>query len=359
MLQGIVGHHSRPVLTSLPSLAAVPAMDWSSAPLNASNGSCRNDEFKFPVFISAYSVVLAVGLVGNSVALYVFVGLTRHKTPSTVFMINLAVSDLFFILTLPYRIVYYALGEWKLGSFLCRITTYAFYVNLYASIFFLTALSVFRYIAVLHPVRSKSIVTVRRASWVALAIWLFVGLATVPFLLATPHLRDGKYRCFEPKNMSWEQILKLNYWALAVGFLLPFLTIIACYARIIRRLRGSPEALQKTARSRHRSVYMIAIVLCSFLFCFLPYHVIRTVHLHLIVQNRCQAVTLVVQKVIVVTICLAAANSCLNPLLYYFVGKNFRNTIRTSSLLKARQLSLKSASFGSVVYHDRCQAPSS
>ncbi|XP_067827961.1 cysteinyl leukotriene receptor 1 [Heptranchias perlo] len=331
-------------------------MDWSSTYLNLSNLSCRNDEFKFPVFISVYSVVFVIGVIGNSVALYVFVKLTRRKTPSTIFMINLAISDLFFNLTLPYRIIYYVQGEWNLWSFLCRITTYAFYLNLYSSIFFLTALSVFRYIAILHPVKSKSIITLRRAVWVSLGIWVFVGLTSVPFLLTSPHLREGKYRCFEPKNMDWAQILKMNYMALVVGFLLPFLTIIVCYSRIIQRLRDSGGVLQKNIQTRKRSIYMIVIVLMSFLFCFLPYHVIRTVHLHLMVQERfCQPFTIVMQKVIVVTICLAAANSCLNPLLYYFVGENFRNTIKTSTLLKSRQLSVRSASSGSVVYRERSQ----
>ncbi|XP_067879708.1 cysteinyl leukotriene receptor 1 [Heterodontus francisci] len=321
------------------------------------NINCSNDAFKFPVFVNAYSVVLGIGLILNTIALYVFIILTRHKTASSVFMINLAVSDLFFILTLPYRIIYYSQGEWKLGSFLCRITTYAFYMNLYSSIFFLTALSIFRYVAVLYPVRSKSIVTLKRALWVSLGIWTFVALTTVPFLLASPSMRDGKNRCFEPTKMTWEQILKMNYLGLVIGFLLPFLTIIVCYTRIIQRLRGSSEVLQRNVRTRKKSVCMIIIVLSSFFFCFLPYHIMRTVHLHLMVQKRyCQPITIIVQKVIVVTICLAAANSCLNPLLYYFVGENFRNTIKASTFLRKRQLSMRSVSSGSVIYHERSPA---
>ncbi|XP_078393113.1 cysteinyl leukotriene receptor 1-like [Cetorhinus maximus] len=313
-------------------------MNWTSKTLNSSN--CSNDDFKFPVFIHTYSVILSFGLIGNTVALYVFVKLTRRKTASTVFMINLAVSDLFFTLTLPYRILYYSQRQWKLGSFLCRITTYAFYVNLYSSIFFLTALSIFRYIAVLHPLRSKSLVTLRRALLVSLGIWTFVVLTCVPFLRASSQLKGGRYRCFEPTVMKWQQILKMNYFALVVGFLLPFLTIIACYARIIQRLRTSGGTLQRNAHARRKSIYMIAFVLSSFLFCFLPYHIIRTVHLHLMVQQRmCQVITVVIEKVIVVTICLAAANSCLNPLLYYFVGQNFQNTIKTSTVHRSRSIS--------------------
>ncbi|XP_048475970.1 cysteinyl leukotriene receptor 1-like [Rhincodon typus] len=318
-------------------------MDWTNKNLN-----CSDNEFKFPVFVRAYSVILILGLIGNTVALYVFLKLTQHKTASTVFMINLAISDLFFTLTLPYRITYYVQHDWNLGSFLCRITTYAFYVNLYSSIFFLMALSIFRYIAILHPIWSRSTVTVRRSLWVSLGIWIFVGLVSVPFLLAASKCENGTCRCFEPSNMSWSQIQKMNYFAFVVGFLIPFLTILVCYVRIIHRLMGLASTMRTNGRSRRKSMYMIIIVLSSFLFCFLPYHVIRTVHLHFMVQGGCGATAWFLQRAIVVTICLAAANSCLNPLLYYFAGENFQNALKTSTILKSR-----SASSGSVVFLDQ------
>ncbi|XP_059832332.1 cysteinyl leukotriene receptor 1-like [Hypanus sabinus] len=303
---------------------------------NISSNSCDIHDFKIPVFTSVYSVVLVVGLAGNGTALYVFVCLTRRKTANTIFMINLAISDLFFNLTLPYRIAYYRLNEWTLGTFLCRISSYAFYLNLYSSILFLTTLSAFRYIAIVHPVRAKSLLTVRRALAVCLAIWLFVGLATAPFLLATPHWHRGRLLCFEPHNMNWKVLLRLNYMALVPGFILPFGTILVCYAGIMRRLCWPTQRLHRSARSSRRPICMVFIVLSSFLFCFLPYHIIRTVHLHLMSQDRhCRPFTLAVQKAIVVTLCLAASNSCLNPLLYYFVGENFRKTIKKSGIFRA------------------------
>ncbi|XP_032872773.1 cysteinyl leukotriene receptor 1-like [Amblyraja radiata] len=307
--------------------------------------SCRIDEYKRPVFVGVYSVVLAVGLVCNTAALYVFVGLTRRKTASTIFMTNMAMSDLFFNLTLPYRIAYYWQNHWTLGTFLCRLSTYAFYLNLYASIYFLTALSVFRYVAILHPVRAKTLVSVRRAWAACLGIWLFVGLSSAPFLRASPHMRQGRMRCFEPHSMSWGQILKMNYMALVLGFLLPFLTIVACYGRIVVRLWSPNYQLQRSARSSRKPISMILIVLSSFLFCFLPYHVARTVHLHLMAQGRqCQHQTLLVHKAIVATLCLAAANSCLNPLLYYFVGENFRRLVKSSLTFRIRGHSARSIS---------------
>ncbi|MGH0171212.1 UNVERIFIED_CONTAM: hypothetical protein FKN15_077736 [Acipenser sinensis] len=206
------------------------AMDWSEGNqsterggnFSAGNQTCGNiDGFKYSVFLSTYAVICPVGLITNSLALYVFLRLTPNKSPNTVFTINLAASDLFFALTLPYRIVYYSReGRWDFPDWLCRVCTFSFYVNLYASILFLTALSVFRYVAVLHPMKTRTLITVRRASTTSLGIWVFVSLSSAPFLLSGTHVREGKTRCFEPRNAgSWKRILIMNYVALVLGFL--------------------------------------------------------------------------------------------------------------------------------------------
>ncbi|XP_078064560.1 cysteinyl leukotriene receptor 1-like [Mustelus asterias] len=308
---------------------------------NPNSSNCSSDDFKFPVFTGVYSLILVTGLIGNTLALYVFVRLTRRKTASTVIMVNLALSDLFFNLTLPYRISYYSQREWKLATFLCPVTTYAFYVNLYSSIFFLTALSVSRYLVILHPMWSRRTVTVRKAVWASLGIWMGVGLSCAPFLRVTCTRRGEKYHCFQqPSFMSWGQILRMNYLGLVVGFLFPFLIIVVCYARVVRRLRKTAVGLTKSPRAHCRSVYLVAFVTASFLLCFLPYHLIRTVHLHLMVNNRqCQAVTAVIHVLNVASVCLAAANSCLNPLLYYFAGANFRRNAKLATIFKLRKFS--------------------
>lgn len=299
-----------------------------------------SDDFKFMAYSITYSVVFPIGFISNFVALVVFLRFTPNKSANTVFMTNLAISDASFSLTLPFRLVYYFRGgHWDFPDWFCRWCVFSFYVNLYTSVLFLTGLSVLRYIAVLHPMRHKTLATVRRASLSCFAIWIFVAFLSTPFLMSGTLEREGKIICFEPRNItSWKRIFILNYVGLSFGFVIPFITILVCYGCIfcklvIGRKIGEQRRKSKDQKriTRLRSVCLIVVVLSTFLLCFLPYHVIRTVHLHAVVSRQDCQVRQYLLKVLVISLCMAASNSCFNPLLYYFAGEKFRKNVRKAS----------------------------
>ncbi|XP_030043444.1 cysteinyl leukotriene receptor 2-like [Microcaecilia unicolor] len=310
----------------------VPTMGFHPVLTNSSSYQQCSHDYKFPIYTGAYLFIFLLGFSFNASSLYVFLCLIPRRTPNNIFMINLAVSDLFFTLTLPLRIIYYLRqGDWIFGSPLCGILIYTFYLNMYTSILFLTALSVSRYVAVLHPMRIRVLFSFRRSVVISVVIWLVVGLATSPFLLAKSFWRDGKVRCFEPRDeSSLTRILIMNYSGLIVGFAIPFFTIVICYACIIRHLKRGSQDLKGCQPRRDRVIALIVIVLCVFFFCFLPYHIQRTVHLHFATRRRDDcSITLLMQKMVVLTICMASTNSCFNPLLYYFAGSSFRSALRS------------------------------
>lgn len=309
---------------------------WSNVTshLNPNKTTCdENESFKYLAYTITYSIVFPIGVISNCVALYVFCCLTSKKTANTVFMTNLAISDAGFSLTLPFRLVYYFRGcQWDFPDWLCRWCVFSFYLNLYTSVLFLTGLSVLRYIAVVHPIKAKSLITVRRASLACLGIWIFVSCLSSPFLMSSTIWREGKWRCFEPGNdKSWMRIFILNYVGIFFGFLIPFITILACYGCIMCKLVLGGKIGNRKRNTRQRTVYLIAVVLCTFLVCFLPYHVARTIHLHARVSGKSCEVIEMLLRVLVISLCTAASNSCFNPLLYYFAGETFRSTIRRGS----------------------------
>ncbi|XP_069753566.1 cysteinyl leukotriene receptor 1-like isoform X2 [Narcine bancroftii] len=305
--------------------AAPPATSANTWHLNSS--TCPSDDYKNIFYPVVYSFVCVIGLTSNMVALFVFCRIAKRKNQSTVYLMNLAIADFLFGLSLPLRVVYYLRkGDWPFGDFLCRISSYIFYVSMYCSILFLTCLSVSRYLSLVHFGKHQKGFTFRRCIIACISVWLFVLVAAAPFLLTGSQLFNGKVKCFESMNAtSGIRIMKMNYFALIVGFLLPFTTILTCYLLMIKHL----VRLSRKSKRIKRDVAMTILVLGVFLICFLPYHVQRTVHLHFLVHHRdnCHLEN-VLRKSVVATLCLAVANSCFDPLLYIFVGPGFKTFIK-------------------------------
>ncbi|XP_062901401.1 cysteinyl leukotriene receptor 1-like [Mobula hypostoma] len=284
-------------------------------------------EYKYMIYSVVYSFVFIIGLVSNVGALFVFCRIAKRKNASTIYLMNLAIADLLFCLSLPLRIVYYLRrGDWPFGDFLCRVSGHIFYVSMYCSIFFLTCLSISRYLSLVHHIKHQKIFTFRCCVITCVSVWLFVLVSSAPFLLTGTHQFEGKVKCFEPVNVtSWVHIMWMNYFALTVGFLLPFSIILLCYLVMIKHL---VRFTCKTKRFK-RDVAMTILVLLVFFVCFLPYHVQRTVHLHFLVHHHSNCdLENILRKSVVATLCLAVANSCFDPLLYIFVGQGFRTFIK-------------------------------
>ncbi|XP_068812763.1 cysteinyl leukotriene receptor 1 [Struthio camelus] len=309
------------------------------------NLSCHHaiDDFRNRVYSTLYSMISIMGFVGNGVVLYVLIKTYRQKTAFQIYMLNLAVSDFLCVCTLPLRVVYYVhKGNWFFNDFLCRISSYALYVNLYCSIFFMTAMSFFRCIAIVFPVQNINLVTEKKAKMVCVGIWVFVTLTSAPFLRNGSYQHGNKTKCFEPPEDSQKTnlVVILDFIALFVGFIIPFVVITICYTMIIRTLLKN--SLKKNQANRKKAVWMIVIVTATFLVSFTPYHILRTVHLHALRLKKASCEDAIyLQKSVVVTLPLAASNCCFDPLLYFFSGGNFRK--RLTTLRKASSSSITQA----------------
>lgn len=304
----------------------------------SSETNCSNniDEFRYRVYPITYSIISVLGFAGNGFVLWVLIRTYREKTAFQIFMFNLAISDLLFVCTLPLRISYYMnKGNWYFGDFLCRISSYTMYVNLYCSILFLTAMSFFRCVAIVFPLRNLSFITEKKAKLVCVAIWVFITLVTSPFLLKGQHPdAANKTKCLEPPATGQlKKLLIMHYIALFIGFVLPFVIIVICCSLIIKTLLK--KVMHRSQAARRKAIWMVIIVSVTFLISFTPYHVQRTVHIHYIKNSNCED-TLYMQKSVVITLSLAAFNCCFDPLLYFFSGESFRHrlsTLRSNSIL--------------------------
>ncbi|XP_074995704.1 cysteinyl leukotriene receptor 2 [Calonectris borealis] len=292
-----------------------------------SSYNCTIDGFKQVIYPIMYLFIFFLGVVGNGLSIYVFFQPSQRKTSVNIYMQNLAVSDLMFVSTLPFRATYFLLGSrWIFGDIVCRIMTYTLYVNMYCSIYFLTVLSVVRFIAIVYPFQHLKVTNMKYARITCAAIWVFVLAAASPLLSKGIAGYSNPAKCLDLHPSSTHRLLIMNSFVLIVGFILPFCTIIVCYVFAIKVLLKSKTPQRKKAVCHKKALSTIIITLILFLLCFLPYHILRTVHL---MRSSCSQASLPMHKALVVALCLASMNSCLDPVLYYFAAENFKARIRS------------------------------
>ncbi|XP_033949548.1 type-2 angiotensin II receptor-like [Pseudochaenichthys georgianus] len=338
--------------------SAPSCTDWPAVPMTT-------------LIPAIYSIICVLGIVGNTLTVWVLAhSSTSRRTVANTFMLNLCVSDLLFLLSLPLWAVYYSHGyKWTFGRAACKVCGALLHLNLYASIFFITSMSVDRYLAIVHPLRSQSSRYPKRAQFTCIVVWVLACACSAPTL----YLRDTIY---VPKlgvevcgihypDRAWD--LTLAWMKIALAFLLPLLVISCCYWAIGRHLLANtglgrmrttlqpsnmpsfksleskdncikperpPTPCVSTSssggrplegRGLERVLWTVASVVLAFFICWFPFHCVT--FLELLKNegwlNGC-LVNWTTQNLTPLTLCMGFSNSAINPVLYCFIGNHFR-----------------------------------
>ncbi|XP_040187737.1 neuropeptides B/W receptor type 2 [Rana temporaria] len=277
-----------------------------------------------------YSVICVVGLTGNTAVIYVILKAPKMKTVTNLFILNLAIADDLFTLVLPINIAEILLHYWPFGVALCKIILSIDLYNIFSSIFFLTVMSIDRYLVVLATVRSKRMPyrTYRGAKIVSLLVWVLVILIVLPFtIFAGVYMDNMEFKScglnFPKPEKLWFKASRV--YTLMLGFAIPVSTICVLYMLMLYKLRNmrlnsNGKALDK---AKKRVTIMVFVVVAVCLFCWTPFHLATIVSLTTDLQE-----TSVVIGISYFITSLSYANSCLNPFLYAFLDDSFRKSFR-------------------------------
>lgn len=286
----------------------------------------------FTLIPVVYGCNFVIGLVGNSMVVAVIYCYMKLKTVANIFVLNLAVSDLTFLLTLPMWATVTATGyNWPFGSFLCKLTASLIIFNLYTSIFFLTSLSIDRYLALVHPVRSRQCRTLANARITCIIIWASAFLLSVPTAVTRDvfQIKDSNITvcAILDRNELSYNLVALSLMKSVLGFLIPFAIIITCYCLIGKALLDA-HGVQKSRSHGDEVLKMLAAVVLAFFLCWVPHQIFHFMDIlvRLKVIQNCRMLD-IIDTAMPFTICIAFFNSCMNPILYGFVGKNFRRNL--------------------------------
>ncbi|XP_006794022.1 relaxin-3 receptor 1-like [Neolamprologus brichardi] len=278
-----------------------------------------------------YSVVCAVGLVGNLLVFFLMrLRQGRKRSTINVFIINLAVTDFQFVLTLPFWAVDTALDfSWPFGDAMCKIVLSVTVMNMYASVFFLTAMSVTRYLAVASALKKKAHRRSRCVKWVCTVLWVAATVATAPTaVFSTVTVVAGEKLCLLkfPEGHDWLALYHIQ--KILIAFIIPMLIVSVNYLMLLRFVRQRSMDSSNPKR-RSRVTKSVAIVVLSFFCCWMPNHAITFwgVLVKFNAANWDTSYYMVHTYVFPVTVCLAHANSCLNPVLYCLMRPEIRKML--------------------------------
>ncbi|XP_034034548.1 lysophosphatidic acid receptor 6-like [Thalassophryne amazonica] len=304
--------------------------------------SCnKSDDFKYAMYSGVFSLVFVVGLFFNMVAIYIFACTLKMRNETTTYMINLVVSDLLFVLSLPFRIFYFVRRDWPFGSVLCKISVAVFYTNMYGSILFLTCISIDRFLAIVHPFRSQGIRTKRNAKLACCMVWVMVLSGSVPtgFLLDTTspkNINTSSNYCFENySRKQWKaELSKVVVFIETVGFLIPLVLNVFCSIMVLRTLK-KPQTISRGGNiNKSKVLRMIIVHLLIFCFCFIPYNV-NLIFYSLVRSNILKGCNVehVVRTIYPIALSIAVTNCCFDPVIYYFTSETIQSSIRRKSTI--------------------------
>ncbi|XP_062856140.1 melanin concentrating hormone receptor 2b [Trichomycterus rosablanca] len=272
------------------------------------------------VFPAVYGLLCSVGVIANSLVIYA-VANCKKKMVSDVYVLNLAVADLLFLLVMPFNIHQLVWEQqWVFGAFMCKAVVVVDVSNQFTTVGIVTVLCIDRYIAIAHPTSENR--TIQWTIAINLLVWLGSFLLTIPVMIyakviSKMHMSVCMIYLDGPQDMYWYTLYQS-----ILGFLVPLVIISTFYSLTLYHVFQSMRRVKrKQSVWAKRATKMVLMVIALFLLCWTPYHVIQVINLGI------QHPTTIFVYAYNISICLSYSHSCINPLMLLVFAQNYRERL--------------------------------
>ncbi|XP_029028093.1 P2Y purinoceptor 12 [Betta splendens] len=321
-------------------------------PGNQGNGSCSRDNvLKTVVFPTLYTFLFVAGLALNAVAVWVFFRIPS-RSHFIIYLKNVVVADVTMTFTFPFKVLADSnMASIGLRIFVCRVSSVLLYLTMYISILFFGLISIDRCRKTLSPFRGTNAARLTRRKLLSGVIWtVMLGLCLPNMILTSKTPTSRYFKCSDLKTeagLFWHEVV--NHICQVI-FWVNLVTVIVCYTLITRELyrsysrtksqetRGTTcqASTRKPSRAKRKTNANVFLILAVFFVCFVPFHFARVPYT--MSQTRglfdCK-LKLFLFQLKESTLFLTSLNSLLDPVIYFFLCKSFRNTLFKSLQLPA------------------------
>lgn len=280
------------------------------------------------VLVAFYSVFSVISIIGNSTVLWAIYRFPHLRTPSNVFLASLAAADLSVGLIIDPLWVARCIIPQKPYRHPFKIAIDFFWLQTtFITTFNLCAVTLDRYIAVVHVLKYPNYVTLKRSLVTICSIWAFSIIFGGLRLVIT--------------NSSSLPSLWLS--SLILTFIIPLIIIIACYAKILKEAHKQSRQIRQqemvsgvndqmerqtecsSARRKRKANVTVGIIIGLFILLWLPSLVTSLVQVS--ISDTCLKIKL--RRVWLWVEMVAFLSSAINPWIYAVRNSEFRDAIRT------------------------------
>ncbi|XP_073344735.1 probable G-protein coupled receptor 141 [Pagrus major] len=267
------------------SAASSPYNQKMNSTATPSTQSHQRDTKCDNVLVVIYSVVLLSGTISLSLMMHI---MKSSKTSLTsIAVLNLIFTHFVFLLTVPFRIYYYATNDWSLGTAWCKVVSGMIHIHMYMSFIFYVIILITRLSSFYHKAERGTSFRRIHALLVSAAVWIVV-LISVPIIISFAYGRDSEAKSFNtgsPNDTNTQETCfefgdSIKSGAKVINYIVSTVIIVAAIVltalqanvlRILYRKHHQGCTSQQDFGAQLKSLCFALIMVV----CFIPYHLFR------------------------------------------------------------------------------------
>lgn len=289
------------------------------------------------LLIMFYCIAIILGILGNSVVVYIVLKFKHLHKPRNILILNLSICGIVMcVVCMPFSLIRLTLKNWHLGGILCRLSPTLQTLDVFVSTFTIVAIAVDRYSAIVCATRESN--NRRLVYYSIIIIWLASIILCIPMMMfhevqnVTPESMNFQLYtiCMEVWPSDWLRKLYTTC-VLLIQYAAPLAVISALHAKICHclrmRINDNPRTESEMARAlrdnkrQRKNMLLLTAIAVSFAIAWLPLTILNTLadyDFRLFLKRNFNHAY---------AYCLLAAmcSACLNPIIYGWFNNNFRN----------------------------------
>ena len=265
-----------------------------------------------------------LGTIGNVLVVLVVYRKRKMKTVTNHLIVNLAFADLAVLLiNVPLDVAHYFNdGAWLYGGFMCHIVKPLQTMATTASVWSLVAISISRYVAIVHPLKPQ----LRRthARWMILPVWVISLILVSPYMASLELKNKECVEDFESAGMD------PKYYTIGIfitQYVIPLGIIAFSYIRVGRELTKNPNHDERTRnhyKETRKVLKMLIVVVVVFAILVLPLHIVQIWYDFFHGANGKYS-----EEIQSIALIMLYGNSFTNPIIYNACNEEFRKSFRS------------------------------